>query len=264
MVTPMLSETNTSCPRTSNGAAKARVQPVRHELGAFALIEAAQHHHELVSADAPDRGTRDRMVARRRSAQAHHGVGGSDAAVEPRRRLDQQVVAGLMAHAVVDHLEPIQVDEHDHDLEGRRPPRMAEQAAQAILEQHAVGQSRQRVRDLAFRDVGIDPVSRTASSAPFADRDRARHHPAVGVSGALHAVLELEVRQPSLEMLGQRGAQRTEVVRMHAVEPGVERRPARRGRRIPAAPTSAARSGLRRGRYRQSKMPSLAARMTSA
>ena len=61
----------------------------------------------------------------------------------------QQLVAGAVAEAVVDELEVVDVEEHDGDL-GVRP---RQRVAEAIEEQHAVGQAGQRVVQRLVADV---------------------------------------------------------------------------------------------------------------
>ena len=82
----------------------------------------------------------DEFVAR----QARHGVGVAQRRAQARGDRHQQHVAGLVAHAVVDELEAVEVDQHD-------PHRLAaalgrgDRLAEAVLQQAAVGQAGQHV-----------------------------------------------------------------------------------------------------------------------
>jgi hypothetical protein len=85
-----------------------------------------QDHHELVA------------------GQARDGVGIAQARAQARRHRHQEHVASLVAHAVVDELEAVQVDQH-------HPHRMAAAVgpghclAETVLQQRAVGQAGQHV-----------------------------------------------------------------------------------------------------------------------
>ena len=90
------------------------------------LIGTLQHQDELVPTQ-----PRDRVL-------------GAHAGLEPPRHCLEQLVAHLMAEAVVDGLEIVDVQEQ----QGRRQAvaaRAAEDAGQAVAEQVAVGQAGQRI-----------------------------------------------------------------------------------------------------------------------
>jgi hypothetical protein len=100
----------------------------------------------------------DEFVAR----QARHGVGVAQGRAQARRHRHQEHVAGLVAHAVVDELEAVEVDQHDpHRVAAA--VRIGHGLAEAVLQQRAVRQAGQRVvlghvvhallGELAFGDV---------------------------------------------------------------------------------------------------------------
>ena len=200
------------------------VQTVGHFRGAVGLAQAAEHDDELVAAHAAQRGAGHQLSRAASARDARHRVGAAQAAVEPPRGLDQQFVAGVVAEAVVDHLEAIEIQEHHDHLEVGMPLRMLEQAAQAIHQQHAVGEPGQGVGHLAFGDVGERPGHAGGVPGGVAHRHRPGQHPAVGVGAALDAVLVLEVGGRSDQVLVQRRLERAEIVGVHAVVPRVERR----------------------------------------
>ncbi len=115
--------------------------------------DARDHDHELVAAHA-----RDRVAL----AHAHE-----DAA---RHRL-QQAVAQLVAERVVDGLEAVEVEEEHGELRAVAV-RLRDGLLDAVAQQHAVGQPRERVvvrhvRDallgeLALGDVIATPITRCA------------------------------------------------------------------------------------------------------
>ena len=75
---------------------------------------------------------------------------------EPARQADQELVAGLMALAVVDDLEPIDVEEEHGEARRVGTGTPAEQPLDAIHEHGAVGQAGQRVGP-PRRDLRADP-----------------------------------------------------------------------------------------------------------
>src|SRR5207249_4413257 len=74
------------------------------------------------------------------AAEAGDGVAGSHRELEAPRGLDEQGVAGAVAHAVVDELEAIEVEEEDAEEAVLLAPRVADAVAQAVDEERAVGQ----------------------------------------------------------------------------------------------------------------------------
>jgi hypothetical protein len=103
-----------------------------HQLDGLAHVQARQHDHELVATDAGD--------------DPVHGHPLHD----PRYHLDQHRVADVVAVVVVDHLEPVHVEDHHR----ARPPFRGE-PVQALEEPLPVGQPRHRVRRRS--QVGREP-----------------------------------------------------------------------------------------------------------
>ena len=85
-------ELETTHPAIGGGQADAKVVDPRHHLGP---IDAACDHHELVA------------------AVAHRDVLGTEALAKHRREMAQRVVSDLVTAAVVDRLEPAEVEEQD-------------------------------------------------------------------------------------------------------------------------------------------------------
>ena len=96
----------------------------RHPLGdqhGVALTADVAHDRELVA------------------AEARHRVARPDDPAEAVGDVHEQAVAGVVTERVVDHLEPVEVEEQDRDAEGGAPgPR--QRLLEAVEEQRAVGQ----------------------------------------------------------------------------------------------------------------------------
>jgi len=87
------------------------------------VAQVLEQHGELVAAEAGD------------------GVGRADAGAEPAGDGDEELVADLVAEAVVDDLEPVEVEEEDAD--GRRRLAGAGQGVvEAVGEEGAIGEGR--------------------------------------------------------------------------------------------------------------------------
>ena len=93
----MLTRTWRRWPATSNGAESARADAAGGDRGLRLVLEADAQDGELVAAEAGDQ------------------IGVAHGGLEPLRDLDQQPVAGLVAEAVVDDLEVVEVEEQDRD-----------------------------------------------------------------------------------------------------------------------------------------------------
>ena len=139
---------------------------VQHALDRVpALFErgGAQQQHELVAADA-----RDHVVAAGPRAQrAPHAV----------RELDQQAVAGLVAEAVVDRLEVVEV-EVAHRQQRAFAPAGLHRGLQHLRKAHPVRQARQ------FVEVGLalQLLPLLARVRDVGDREHMVAHRAVGVA----------------------------------------------------------------------------------
>ena len=92
------------------------------------------------------------------AAEAGDGVAGADRLREPRSRRGQQLVADLVAEAVVDELEAVEVEEQD-----RRQRAVARQPGQGVLEpveeQRPVRQAGERVVQRAMADPVLGRLS---------------------------------------------------------------------------------------------------------
>ena len=96
-------------------------------MGPFGIgCQTAQHHHELVAAD------------------ASHRVGGAHAGAQPLRDFHESQVTHGMALAVVQRFEAVQVHEHHRAMQAAALAGRDGQG-QPVVEQPAVGQLRQRV-----------------------------------------------------------------------------------------------------------------------
>ena len=121
----MLAPMKTSRPAIRNGSLTAATIRSR-DRGGRLDGRVVQQHRELVAAE-PGRG-----------------VAGPDAAADPVGHRGQQLVAGLVAEAVVDRLEPVQVDEEHAGRLGRLAPRR-QHPVEDLQEQAAVRQAGHRV-----------------------------------------------------------------------------------------------------------------------
>ena len=135
----------------------------RRHFRACCIRNLGQHHREFVS------------------AHARHGVRFAHRAAQVLRHLLQELVAHVMAQAVVDELEAVEVEEHDGHRAAAPPPRHRERLLETVPEQNAVGQAGQAVvvrlvgddRFLAFAlgditedgDVVLDVPPRVAHAA---------------------------------------------------------------------------------------------------
>ncbi len=73
------------------------------------------------------------------AAEARDGVAGAQDRLQSPRELDEERVAGVVAQAVVDRLEAVEVEEHQR--EARRPASAArDRDVQAVEQEHAVRQ----------------------------------------------------------------------------------------------------------------------------
>ena len=124
--------------------------------GLVGVVDVAAHDHELVATE-----------------PGHH-VAGSEHAGDAAGRLDEQLVAGVVAEAVVDDLEPVEVEEQqgDEELVG---PGGGDGVLELVEQQRPVGQVGQRVVGRlvgelfglrAWRSVTSRPTDETACSWP--------------------------------------------------------------------------------------------------
>ena len=150
------------------------------------------------------------------AAEPGGGVPGPYRVLEAAGRLDQQLVAGLVAQAVVDPLEAVEVDE-EHG--GARVARAAagEGLADALGEQGAVGQVGERVVLGVVLQLRLEPdpfgdVAAVEDQAALVAVDRGLHiEPVAGAR--LEAALD-----PGGGLLGRRGGQKPAHLADHPAE----------------------------------------------
>ena len=123
---PMLAVTRHSWPLSSIGLITADSSLRAMHAGLLAVAQILQQHHELVA------------------AQARHDVAGAQALLQALGHFAQQRVAGLVAEAVVDELEAVEVDEQHRKL-ALVATRQREHVVEQLAEHHAVGQPGQAV-----------------------------------------------------------------------------------------------------------------------
>ena len=103
------------------------------------LVGALEQQRELVAAEARERVARADDLAAKRSATCL-----------------QQLVAGVVAEAVVDLLEPVEVDEqHREDAPGAL--RARERLVEPVAEQGAVGEAGEPVVERLARQLLLEP-----------------------------------------------------------------------------------------------------------
>ena len=101
-------------PAHLDGRGQLLVDPLGDAGGVRLAVDVVEQHGELVA------------------AQARQRVAGPQAALQPARGADQQLVAGLVSEAVVDRLEPIEVEvEHREQRIAQRAPGRDETGAAA-------------------------------------------------------------------------------------------------------------------------------------
>lgn len=206
-----------------------------------------------------------------------YGVTAPQGGPEPCRHLLQQPVAGVVPQAVVDVLEPVEVEEHQrHRLPAAA--RAGDGQTQAVAEQRSVGQTGQRVEvgqllQLAFGQVAFGEVAqggrpqvmprmRHPRDRQFA-RKRPRWRPAVGLRLDLadggRAVRQIDPARQRLpqDLLGRQAQQpagsgiavahqAVVAVEQDAVVEGLDQRP--QGRYRDVVPGGRAGCGSIRGR----------------
>ena len=145
IVIPMLAVTTTSFPaideRRLHDLEHAVRQRVRVELRADLLAD----HHELVAAEACDEVAR---AQRDTQARAH---------------LDEERVTGIVAHAVVEHLEAVDVEE-EHGRVRSSSARVCGDPPEAVEHELAVREAGERIVARLVREQVLGPVA--------GDRDR--------------------------------------------------------------------------------------------
>ena len=187
------------------------VQGVEHALGDRLGIAAAgqvgEQHDELVAAEA-------RQV-----------VAGAQALLQAPADLHQHAVAGLVAEAVVDQLEAVEVDEQQRGLARTGLAELLQGLLQQLVQAQAVGQAGQRivaggVAQLLFHRLARADVALRAGHAPLAFvvalGDAAGQHPEIAAVLAAQAVFVVQLRGAAGQVGVDGLAQARQVVRMHA------------------------------------------------
>jgi hypothetical protein len=93
------------------------------------------------------------------AAQARHDVARAHVFLDAARRLDEELVAGAVAQAVVDQLEAVEVEIHHRELRARMRFAALDRLGQAFVEAAAVGEVGERV---VIGDV-LQPAFRAAA-----------------------------------------------------------------------------------------------------
>ena len=91
------------------------------------------------------------------AAEARRGVAGPELVAQPVGRGHEQLVAGGVAEAVVDRLEPVEVEDH-HRERPLAPGEAGDRVVDAVGEQGAVGQLRQRVVERPVAELALEAV----------------------------------------------------------------------------------------------------------
>ena len=132
---PMLTEREDVAALQIERLRHGRQQPIGDRLRVRRGAHAVEQDREFVAAQPRQRGF---------ALDARHRVRRAQRRLQPPRQADQQFVAGEMTQAVVDQLEAIDVEE-EHREARAAAARAADQAFEAIHEQHAIRQARQRI-----------------------------------------------------------------------------------------------------------------------
>ena len=89
---------------------------------------------------------------------ADHGVARPQGPLQAPRHLDQQVVAGVVAEAVVDALEPVKIEEQERQR-SRSPARAPDRHVEAIEQQDAVREAGERIVQRLVGEAGGGPLA---------------------------------------------------------------------------------------------------------
>ncbi len=143
-----------------------------HRLG---TVEVRAQHHELVAAD------------------ARYQVGRTQGPAEAVAHLLQQLVAGIVAEAVVDELEAVEVDEQEPGSH----PFVSERVSQPRQQLAAVGEAGEVVVERAVGEAGLEVV---AVDGDGGEVGRERHE--VAIIGQQLAVVVAQEDEPADQALG--------------------------------------------------------------
>ena len=124
---------------------------------------------------------------------------GTDRPFEPPRDLGEDHVAGLVAEAVVDRLEVVEVDEHDRDQRAAADGR-TEGVRDAVGEERAVGEVGDRIVERLMRELVLEGLA-------LADVAAVEDDPADVLVLRAVGVLHLEL-QPATVAVPERAVER--------------------------------------------------------
>ena len=160
---------------------------------------------------------------------AGDGVDLARAGRQAPRHLDEQLVAHLVAQAVVDHLELVEIDEEQREPVLRIPVAARQAVRQAVGQQAPVGEAGERVvhrlevqlllGQLAVGDVGQRAGRPQRVAFGVVDRDPPAQHPAVAAVAVADAKLRREILVLAPQVRVDVGAQPRQIVGVHPVQP---------------------------------------------
>ena len=201
---PTLAETNASKPSRSKGSFSVLDDALGDLLGLGDVLEVFAEHDELVAAE-PGDGVSD----------AHDGA-------DAFRRLAKQHVAGLVAEAVVHHLEVVEIEEQHRERSA--PPRdEVDRVLCAIEQQHAVRKVGERVVRRLVRELGLgtrglltSSVRRVQQHRETSDHDDRHHRRDEDHHDFVHVVAERRTGRREHRREQQRGGEQQEPHRVDA------------------------------------------------
>ena len=120
------------------------LNPFSHADGVARMLDILEQDRELVAAETGNRHF---------GVHAADGVDCSDAAFQPTGNCGEEAISGFMPKAIVHELEPIQIHKENR-RDAALPLGPLHRLSEAIEKQHAIRQAGERIRHLAFGDVG--------------------------------------------------------------------------------------------------------------
>ncbi len=208
---PMLADVKTSRPPIENGALSASWM---RKAITFACCSSIRPFSRIANSSPPSRAS---------------DVALAQAPFEAARDGDQQLVADQVTEAVVDHLEPVEIEvEHGEPIAVAPLLEVVEPPAQSFDEQRAIAQAGQRVqepdaaqpllRERAFGRVGQRSGHPHRPLPCPSHRDAAAHEPAIAAVLVAQAMLVLEVLGRARQVRVERLLERLGILRMNAAE----------------------------------------------
>ena len=145
-------------PRNGEGILECLMDPGGRLERLGGLLEPLQQHRELVP------------------AQAGQHVAIAQDPADPVSHLDQEFVARLVTERVVDHLEPVEVEE-DHTDNATVPTGLTHHPPEGIHEGHPIGRSGQVVAEGDLAELGVQiPKLLVGLGILFTQAELAQHH----------------------------------------------------------------------------------------